>query len=78
MTLDAIIAAAARRAKIYDPPSCDAEEEDDHKPAQPSFSIRAIVDEHGEDYVRQGVRLSWDEFRELFQIVEHSMSQRDR
>jgi hypothetical protein len=74
MTLDDFIAAAGRRAQVCGQPG-DEEEPD---PPGPPFSIRAIVEEHGNDYIRSAIHLMWQEFQDLFLIVEHSIRQKGR
>jgi hypothetical protein len=79
MTFNAFIDAAQRRAQIYDQPNGEEEdEEDEAEPIAPPFSIQRILDEKGEDYIRQAIRLDWDEFQALFQIIEGSIRQKGR
>jgi hypothetical protein len=46
ITLDLFIA-AARRGRAYAQPPCESDDEDSLNPAQPEFSIGAIIEEKG-------------------------------
>jgi hypothetical protein len=78
MTLDLFLAAAVRRDRAYTQPPRESDDEDPPNPTQPEFSIGAIVEENGADYVRSAIHLTWDEFQELFEIVESSLKQKSR
>jgi hypothetical protein len=48
------------------------------EPAPPPFSVRAIVEEHDPDYIYDAIRLTWQEFQELYHIVKDSLEQHGR
>jgi hypothetical protein len=77
ITSDLFIAAARRDRADAQPPR-ESDDEDPPNPAQPEFSIDAIVEEKGADYVRSAIYLIRDEFQELFEIVESSLKQKGR
>jgi hypothetical protein len=77
MTLD-LFNAAARWDRTYAQPPRESDDEDPPNPAQPEFSIGAIVEENGADYVQSVIHLTWDKFQELFEIVESSLKQKGR
>jgi hypothetical protein len=76
--LDLFIVAGARRARVYAQSPRESDDEDPSNPAQPEFSIGVIVEEKGAGYARSAVHLTWDEFQELFEIVESSLKQKGR
>jgi hypothetical protein len=76
MTLDDFIAAARRRPQVYGQPPPE-NEQDEPDPPGPPFPIRAIVEEHGSDYIRSVIHITWQEFQDLILIVEHSMRRKD-
>jgi hypothetical protein len=76
-TVDLFLA-AARGARAYAQPPRESDDEDPPNPAQPEFSIGAIIEEKGADYVRSAIHLTWNEFQELFEIAESSLKQKGR
>jgi hypothetical protein len=68
--LDTLIKAASRREQAY-PLHTRPEEE----PAPPPFSVPAIVEKHGSDYIQDAIRLTWQELQELYHIVKDSLEQ---
>jgi hypothetical protein len=72
--LDAFIAVAHRRKRAYIQQT--QREEGSLDPLVLAFSIRAIVDAHGFNYIRAAIGLIWEEFQELYHIIKGSLEQR--
>jgi hypothetical protein len=80
MSLEAFFDAHDERVAAYSEQSRQNQEgeqeqlDDSKKP----FSIVAIVAEYGGDYIQRAIHLTWEEFKELYRIVKHPMSQTGR
>jgi hypothetical protein len=79
MILAAFVEATEKRSQAfrgsYDVPE---EEDDPSEPDGPIFSIREIIRESGPSDIADAIEFSWDEFQELFNIVERFIRQSGR
>jgi hypothetical protein len=74
--LDAFIVEASRRKQVYSLHTPAGEEK--AGPAPPPSSVRAIVEKRGAIYIYDAIRLTWQEFQELYHIVKDSLEQYGR
>jgi hypothetical protein len=44
----------------------------------PPFLVHAIIEKHGANYIHDVIRLTWQEFQELYHIVKDSLEQHGR
>jgi hypothetical protein len=64
---------------MYRPRNYKEEEEEEAQGAErPPFPIRGIVDERGPDCIHSAIRLMWEEFLELYQVVKPSIKPKGR
>jgi transposase len=75
--LDDFIAASQAREEHYQNRHGE-EEEDTEPPESPPFSVDQIIRDRGADYVRQAIHFTWDEFKDLFSLVETALTQSGR
>jgi hypothetical protein len=80
MNLDRFIEAPQRRREAEREGSPPHEEEENHgvPPTQPLFSVTALVGERGAGYITHSIGFAWEEFLELFNLLEPSLTQKGR
>jgi hypothetical protein len=71
--VEAFLEAASRREQAY--PLHIRPEEKPLEPALPPFSVRAIVEKHGADYIHDGICLTWQQFQDIYYIIRDSLEQ---
>jgi hypothetical protein len=78
MNLDRFIETLQRRRKAEREGFLPHEEEEDHgvPPTQPLFSVTALVEERGGGYMTHPIGFAWEEFLELFNPLEPSLTQK--
>jgi hypothetical protein len=76
MDLDSFVANTRERG-IYFLAQRDRQAEEDDEADRPPlvFSIQAIVDECGEDYVAEAIHFFWSEFLEVFSYITKHLQQ---
>jgi hypothetical protein len=75
---DDFIAATQSREDHYRDRLSDDSEEDSELPPQSIFPVEQLVRDHGANDVGQLIRLTWEEFQELFSLVKTSLTQSGR
>jgi hypothetical protein len=80
MILDRFIEALQRRREAEREGLLPHEEEEDHgvPPTQPLFSVTGLVEERGPGYITHSIGFAWEEFLELFNFLEPSLTQKGR